>query len=94
MERDFMGLNSKDSVVVVKEEPVESCKDSGFRWPLSSKVGVPHFMSLNSAQDENPFKGLSATDGVDAESQSVSLVNSREILHAMHPHDVKMLPFT
>ena len=29
MERDFMGLNSKDSVVVVKEEPVETCKDSG-----------------------------------------------------------------
>ncbi|MCE3217193.1 hypothetical protein HAX54_010978 [Datura stramonium] len=92
MERDFMGLNSKDSVVVVKEEPVESCKDSGFRWPLSSKVGVPHFMSLNSAQDENPFKGLSATDGVDAglKRQSGELQN----VHAMHlPHDVKMLPF-
>lgn len=33
---------------------------------MSSKVGVPHFMSLNSAQDENTFKALSATDGVDA----------------------------
>ncbi|CAN4089596.1 unnamed protein product [Withania somnifera] len=65
MERDFMGLNIKESVVVVKEEPVESCKDSGLCWPLSSKVGVPHFMSLNSAQDENTFKALSATDGVD-----------------------------
>ncbi|NP_001305504.1 protein TIFY 6B-like [Solanum tuberosum] len=66
MERDFMGLNIKDSLAVVKEEPVESSKDSGFRWPMSSKVGVPHFMSLNSAQDENTFKALSATDGVDA----------------------------
>ncbi|XP_049389227.1 protein TIFY 6B-like isoform X2 [Solanum stenotomum] len=66
MERDFMGLNIKDSLVVVKEEHVESSKDSGFRWPMSSKVGVPHFMSLNSAQDENTFKALSATDGVDA----------------------------
>ncbi|KAL3347160.1 hypothetical protein AABB24_021039 [Solanum stoloniferum] len=65
MERDFMGLNIKDSLVVVKEEHVESSKDSGFRWPMSSKVGVPHFMSLNSAQDENTFKALSATDGVD-----------------------------
>ncbi|MFS7902434.1 hypothetical protein Hanom_Chr01g00011241 [Helianthus anomalus] len=29
MERDFMGLNSKDSVVAVKEEVVEVCKESG-----------------------------------------------------------------
>lgn len=29
MERDFMGLNSKDAVVVVKEEAVEVCKESG-----------------------------------------------------------------
>ena len=29
MERDFMGLNSKDSVVVVKEEAVEVSKESG-----------------------------------------------------------------
>lgn len=33
---------------------------------MSSKVGVPHFMSLNSAQDVNHFKALSVTDGVDA----------------------------
>ncbi|CAN4114005.1 unnamed protein product [Withania somnifera] len=65
MERDFMGLNIKDSLVVVKEEPVESCKDSGLHWSLSSKVGVPHFMSFNSAQDENTFKAISTTDGVD-----------------------------
>ncbi|MFS7902433.1 hypothetical protein Hanom_Chr01g00011391 [Helianthus anomalus] len=30
MERDFMGLNSKDSVVAVKEEAVEVCKESVF----------------------------------------------------------------
>lgn len=92
MERDFMGLNIKDSLVVVKEEPVESCKDSGLRWSLSSKVGVPHFMSFNSAQDENTFKALSATDGVNAslKRQSGDLQN----VHAMHlPCDVKMLPF-
>ncbi|XP_059278609.1 protein TIFY 6B-like isoform X1 [Lycium ferocissimum] len=56
MERDFMGLNIKDSLLVVKEEPVESCKETGFRWNLSSKVGGPHFISLNSSQDEKPFK--------------------------------------
>ncbi|CAN4114004.1 unnamed protein product [Withania somnifera] len=92
MERDFMGLNIKDSLVVVKEEPVESCKDSGLHWSLSSKVGVPHFMSFNSAQDENTFKAISTTDGVDTglKRQSDELQN----VHAMHlPHDVKMLPF-
>ncbi|KAM3324666.1 protein TIFY 6B isoform X1 [Capsicum chacoense] len=92
MERDFMGLNIKDSGVVVKEEPIESSKETGFRWPMSSKVGVPHFMSLNSAQDVNHFKALSATDGVDADfkRQSGELQN----VHAMHLlHDVKMLPF-
>lgn len=42
---------------------------------MSNKVGAPHFMSLNSAQDENTFKALSATDGVDAglKHQSVEL---------------------
>lgn len=62
------------------------------RWSLSSKVGVPHFMSWNSAQDENAFKALSATDGVNAglKRQSGELQN----VHAMHlPYDVKMLPF-
>ena len=29
MERDFLGLNLKDSVIVVKEEAVEGFKDSG-----------------------------------------------------------------
>ncbi|KAI3466954.1 hypothetical protein Pfo_023617 [Paulownia fortunei] len=66
MERDFMGLNSKDSVVVVKEEVVEGvCKDSGFArssgapWPLSKKVStLPHFMSLKSEQDEKPSKNF------------------------------------
>lgn len=50
MEMDFMGLNSNDSFVAVKEEVVEgSCKDSGFArnsglpWPLQNKNAVaPH----------------------------------------------------
>ncbi|PIN13493.1 hypothetical protein CDL12_13878 [Handroanthus impetiginosus] len=63
MERDFMGLNCKDSVVV-KEEFVEGgCEDSGFvrssgvPWPLSDKVSaIPQFMSLKPEQDEKPSK--------------------------------------
>ncbi|GMP59303.1 hypothetical protein CsSME_00022636 [Camellia sinensis var. sinensis] len=66
MERDFLGLNSKDSVVVVKEEAVEGCKDSAFskgsgvQWPLSNKVSaLPHFMSFKVAQDETKPKVMS-----------------------------------
>ncbi|GMP59305.1 hypothetical protein CsSME_00022636 [Camellia sinensis var. sinensis] len=65
MERDFLGLNSKDSVVVVKEEAVEGCKDSAFskgsgvQWPLSNKVSaLPHFMSFKVAQDETKPKNF------------------------------------
>ncbi|XP_057482405.1 protein TIFY 6B-like isoform X2 [Actinidia eriantha] len=64
MERDFLGLNLKDSVVVVKEEAVEGCKDSAFsgsgvQWPLSNKVSaLPHFMSFK-AQEEKMVKSVS-----------------------------------
>lgn len=55
-----MGLNSRDSVVVVKEEAVEGCKDSGVQWPLSNKVsGFPHFMSFKVAQEEKAAKSTS-----------------------------------
>ncbi|XP_052205330.1 protein TIFY 6B-like isoform X3 [Diospyros lotus] len=65
MERDFMGLNSKDSPVVVKEEADEGCKDtafskgSGAQWPMSNKVSaLPHFMSFKVAQDEKTAKAM------------------------------------
>ncbi|CAL5354794.1 unnamed protein product [Camellia sinensis] len=66
MERDFMGLNSKDSVVVVKEETDEGCKDSAFskgsgvQWSLSNKVSaLPHFLSFNVGQEEKTTKPVS-----------------------------------
>ncbi|XP_022887395.1 protein TIFY 6B-like isoform X2 [Olea europaea var. sylvestris] len=59
MERDFMGLNSKDSDVVVKEEIVEdgndnaSTKTLGVPWPFPYMVStLPHFMFLKSKHDE------------------------------------------
>lgn len=55
-----MGLNSRDSVVVVKEEAIEGCKDSGVQWPLSNKVsGFPHFMSFKVGQEEKAAKSTS-----------------------------------
>nr|GEX45093.1 hypothetical protein [Tanacetum cinerariifolium] len=55
MERDFMGLNSKDSVVVVKEEAVEVSKESVFtktsaaKWPLSG-LGVDGYEGSKNRQ--------------------------------------------
>ncbi|KAL6969988.1 hypothetical protein U1Q18_029698 [Sarracenia purpurea var. burkii] len=67
MERDFLGLNAKDSGVVVKEEAVEGCKDSefeafskasGVQWPLSNKVSaLQNFMSFKDAEEYKNFAG-------------------------------------
>ncbi|WOG89028.1 hypothetical protein DCAR_0208264 [Daucus carota subsp. sativus] len=56
MERDFMGLNSKESVIVIKEE--EGCKDSlvYFRcpqaqWPLTNTFNPPN--KFQSGENQN-----------------------------------------
>ncbi|KAF8389962.1 hypothetical protein HHK36_024482 [Tetracentron sinense] len=46
MERDFLGLNSRDSLMMVKEETKDGCEDSAFtrgsgmQWPHSNKVST------------------------------------------------------
>ncbi|XVF02892.1 hypothetical protein REPUB_Repub04eG0213900 [Reevesia pubescens] len=60
MERDFLGLNSKESLVVVKEEvntngykEIGLTKSTGMQWPFSNKVSaVPHLMNFNFAQGD------------------------------------------
>ncbi|XP_059649484.1 protein TIFY 6B-like isoform X2 [Cornus florida] len=60
MERDFLGLSSKESVITVKEEVVEGCIDSGVPWPLSNKASaLPHFMFFKTAQEDKTAKILS-----------------------------------
>ncbi|KAH9794596.1 protein TIFY 6B [Citrus sinensis] len=67
MERDFMGLSSKEPVIVVKEEVNNDvCKEIGFskgsaiQWPFSNKVSaVPQFMSFKVAQEDKNKKILS-----------------------------------
>ncbi|KAK9275996.1 hypothetical protein L1049_005527 [Liquidambar formosana] len=63
MERDFLGMNSKEPLAVVKEEISDGSKDSGFalgsgiQWPFSNKVSaLPHFMSFKAAQEDKPKK--------------------------------------
>eukprot|EP00262_Sarcandra_glabra_P003485 TRINITY_DN1421_c0_g2_i1.p1 TRINITY_DN1421_c0_g2~~TRINITY_DN1421_c0_g2_i1.p1 ORF type:complete len:418 (+),score=62.33 TRINITY_DN1421_c0_g2_i1:142-1395(+) len=63
MERDFLGIISKDSSGMVKEEVRESCKDTVFmgnsavQWPFTNKVSsMQQFMSFKGAQEERPKK--------------------------------------
>ncbi|KAK6931623.1 Tify domain [Dillenia turbinata] len=66
MERDFLGLNLKESVGLVKEESTEPCnKDSvygkgpGLNWPFSNKVSAVHpFLSFKVSQDDRTKKLL------------------------------------
>ncbi|KAI4357582.1 hypothetical protein L6164_001521 [Bauhinia variegata] len=67
MERDFLGLSSKEPLAVVKEEITnDACKDPGFtmgsvvQWPFSNKVSaVPHLMSFKVSQDDKTKKMMS-----------------------------------
>ncbi|BAT72742.1 Protein TIFY 6B Jasmonate ZIM domain-containing protein [Vigna angularis] len=67
MERDFMGLNSKEPPTAVKEEiNVDGYEGSGFtkgsiaQWPFSNKVSaIPHLMSFKASQDDKTKKMLS-----------------------------------
>ncbi|XWS63962.1 hypothetical protein CRYUN_Cryun06bG0146400 [Craigia yunnanensis] len=64
MERDFLGLNSKESVFVVKEEfntdgykEIGFTKSSGIQWPFSNKVSaVPQLITFNFAQGDKTKK--------------------------------------
>ncbi|KAK2635416.1 hypothetical protein Ddye_030208 [Dipteronia dyeriana] len=67
MERDFMGLSSKEPLAVVKEEvntdghkEIGFAKGSGVQWPFSSKfTAVPHFMTFKVAQEDKTRKIIS-----------------------------------
>ncbi|XP_019422772.1 PREDICTED: protein TIFY 6B-like [Lupinus angustifolius] len=56
MERDFMGLSSKESLIMVKEEINDDSgftKNSAAEWLFSNKVSaVPHLMSFKAYQDD------------------------------------------
>jgi jasmonate ZIM domain-containing protein len=78
MERDFMGLNSKESVVVVKEEAVEGCKESVFskssavNWPLSGADVYEGSKNRQSGEVQSPFSMQMINDAKQAVPISVS----------------------
>ncbi|XP_031271729.1 protein TIFY 6B-like isoform X3 [Pistacia vera] len=67
MERDFMGLNSKEPLAMVKEEvnndgirEIGFAKGSGIQWSFSNKASaLPHFMSFKVVQDDKAKKVVS-----------------------------------
>ncbi|XP_038697782.1 protein TIFY 6A-like isoform X4 [Tripterygium wilfordii] len=64
MERDFLGLSSKEPQAVVKEEVhTDGYKEIGVakgpvtQWPFTNKFSaLPHFMSFKAAQDDKTKK--------------------------------------
>ncbi|XP_028767137.1 protein TIFY 6B [Neltuma alba] len=64
MERDFLGLSSKEPLATVKEEiNNDGCREAGFtqgsvvQWPFSNKVSaLPHLMSFKVSQDDKTKK--------------------------------------
>ncbi|KAF5442773.1 hypothetical protein F2P56_035395 [Juglans regia] len=64
MERDFLGLSSKESLAVVKEEiHNDRCKDPGLQWQFSNKASaLSHLMSFKTdALMSSGFTNISTT---------------------------------
>ncbi|KAA8529021.1 hypothetical protein F0562_033491 [Nyssa sinensis] len=91
MERDFLGLKSKESEIVVKEETVEGCKDSGVPWPMSNKVSaLPHFMSFKTAQEDKTAKIMS--DPLASGFMALSTADAFDHAHKCSFGEIQVLP--
>ncbi|XP_021911581.1 protein TIFY 6B isoform X1 [Carica papaya] len=65
MERDFLGLDTKNRHGTVKEEASDGSKDSasvrgsGMEWSFSNKVSaIPQFLSFKTSQEDRPRKSV------------------------------------
>uniref|UniRef100_A0A6N2LMS0 Protein TIFY n=1 Tax=Salix viminalis TaxID=40686 RepID=A0A6N2LMS0_SALVM len=66
MERDFLGLGSRNNPVTIKEEATDTTlKDSvamrgpGMHWSFSNKVSaIPQFLSFKSSMEDKPRKAV------------------------------------
>ncbi|KAJ6760083.1 PROTEIN TIFY 4A-RELATED-RELATED [Salix purpurea] len=67
MERDFLGLGSRNNPVTIKEEATDhtTLKDSvamrgpGMHWSFSNKVSaIPQFLSFKSSMEDKPRKAV------------------------------------
>ncbi|XP_019446228.1 PREDICTED: protein TIFY 6B-like isoform X4 [Lupinus angustifolius] len=106
MERDFMGLSSKEPLAVDKEEINDESgfvKNSAAQWLFSNKVSaVPHLMSFKAYQDDKAKKmvtNISAGEPLksfnhDAQGGFHFSLTPYPVQHDVNsvnrPHDVKM----
>lgn len=66
MERDFLGLGSKNNPVTIKEEATDTplkdsvpMRGSGMQWSFSNKVSaIPQFLSFKSSMEDKPRKAV------------------------------------
>ncbi|XP_061953730.1 protein TIFY 6B isoform X4 [Populus nigra] len=66
MERDFLGLVSKNNPVTIKEEATDTplkdsvpMRGSGMQWSFSNKVSaIPQFLSFKSSMEDKPRKAV------------------------------------
>ncbi|KAG5240506.1 hypothetical protein OIU76_013884 [Salix suchowensis] len=89
MERDFLGLSSKEPLAAVKEEVnADGCKEtgSGMQWPFSNKVST---LRHSTAEIQKLFN-LNRQGGTHF---SLTAYPVQHDVHSMHhPHDAKMFP--
>ncbi|XP_044488263.1 protein TIFY 6B-like [Mangifera indica] len=108
MERDFMGLNLKEPLAMVKEEVNNGgfretgfAKGPGIQWSFSNKASaVPHFMSFKVVQDDKDKKvvsdpSMSTTGFMPASAEIQKLINldkPSKVPSLHHPHHGKTFP--
>ncbi|XP_023911682.2 protein TIFY 6B isoform X4 [Quercus suber] len=92
MERDFLGLSSKEPLAVVKEEiNNDACQDSGAQWQFLNKgSAISHLMSFKVSQEDknqkiasdshmsSGFMSISTADAFDA-SQKRSMAEIQNL---------------
>ncbi|XP_021802867.1 protein TIFY 6B isoform X3 [Prunus avium] len=108
MERDFLGLSSKNGNLTVKEEANEEAKNSalprssGMQWSFSNKVSaLPQFMSFKAPQeggsrktvhDTSAFMTISTADAFHFSQKPFSGVIQFDAHSVHHSQDVKIYP--
>ncbi|CAL9031727.1 unnamed protein product [Prunus brigantina] len=108
MERDFLGLSSKNGNLTVKEEANEEAKNSalprssGMQWSFSNKVSaLPQFLSFKAPQEGGPrktvhdtsaFMTISTADAFHFSQKPFSGVIQQLDAHSVHHSQDQRIP--
>ncbi|ONI09383.1 hypothetical protein PRUPE_5G235300 [Prunus persica] len=108
MERDFLGLSSKNGNLTVKEEANEEAKNSalprssGMQWSFSNKVSaLPQFLSFKAPQeggsrktvhDTSAFMTISTADAFHFSQKPFSGVIQQFDAHSVHHSQDQRIP--